>query len=119
MTEKDYCDSSMYTTLEKVGFPLKKMKIRGSDKSFTEKNIPVLLYDVQTWLMKNQDIFIYPVIDKFLDEDGDTTWISYMFIPYIGIKALCRRKKYEDALLEGIKVGLDFIITHRTKNNDD
>lgn len=67
------------------------------------------LYDAQEWLRTKKDICIYPVIDKFLDEDGSTLWISYMYIPYIGVRALCKRKTYQEALLEGIKEAVKFI----------
>lgn len=71
----------------------------------------VSLYDAQKWLREEKDIYIYPVVDKFLDEDGDTTWITYMYVPYASVRALCKRKRYEDALLEGIKEAINFIKT--------
>ena len=97
--EKNYCDRDTCIALCEIGYSIVNYELAGS----------IHLYDAQKFLREQKDIFIYPAIDKFLDEEGNTIWITYMYIPYVSVRAICKRKTYEDALLEGIKEAIIFI----------
>ena len=94
LTEKDYCDHETAWELCALGYPGTAL---------------VLLYSAQKWLREEKDIFIYPVVDKFLDEEGNTMWNCQIYIPYVLIKFTHPKNTFEDALLDGIKEAIKFI----------
>ena len=107
INEKDCCDYETSMALCELGCIPSIY-----DKATTSTVLTIIsLYDAQKWLREEKEILIYPVVDKFIDEDGDITWITYMYVPYVSVRALCKRKRYEDALLEGIKEAINFIKT--------
>ena len=53
LTNKDYCDYDATVALEELGFPIRKIKVKGK-----EKNIPILLYEAQKWLREEKEVYI-------------------------------------------------------------
>ena len=94
LTEKDYCDYETALKLCALGYP---------------GTAWILLYSAQKWLREEKDIFIYPIVDKFLDEEGNTMWNCQIYIPYVLIKFTHPKNTFEDALLDGIKEAIKFI----------
>ena len=99
LKEKDYCDYDICAALEELGFPIRRIKVKGE-----EKHVPILLYESQKWLRNTHNLHIstkpYPC------EDG-LMWMYEIrqFTPYLVcvIKNKTGFQKEEEALLEGIK----------------
>ena len=108
LEEKDYCDEETSWDLYTLGL----------DKCDYYDGPIVLLYEAQKWLMDEMDIYIYPTIDRFIDEDGNTLWVTHMYIPYVGLRILEKRKTYQEALLDGIKEAIKFI-NEMSKNKNE
>ena len=53
LTEKDYCDYETCVALEELGFPIRRIKVKGK-----EKNVPISLYDAQKWLRENHNLHV-------------------------------------------------------------
>ena len=96
LTEKDYCDYDTCVALEELGFPIRRIKVKGE-----EKHVPVLLYEAQKFLREEKKCFInvfFIAADKWLWE------IDITYPNDTGRGKLIRlHKSYEEALLEGIK----------------
>lgn len=100
LTEKDYCDYETSVALYELGYDCQVIHL------IAEK---ITLYEAQKWLREEKDIFIYPIVDKFLNEEGDTIWNCQIYIPYVLIKFTHPKNTFEDALLDGIKEAIKFI----------
>ena len=93
LTKKDYCDYDTCVALKELGFPIRRIKVKG-----IEKNVPILLYEAQKWLREKKQMILLPA---YLE--GANVWIC----------EICYRKErlgfggynqsYEEALSEGIK----------------
>ena len=53
LTEKDYCDYDTCVALEELGFPIRRIKVKGE-----EKRVPILLYEAQKWLREEHNLHI-------------------------------------------------------------
>ena len=62
---------------------------------------------VQSWL-RTQAIYIYPVIDKYNDNDK-VTWQCEVFVPYLRNYRIGNGLSYEDAMKLGIKEGIKIL----------
>ena len=98
LTEKDYCDYDICVALEELGFPIRRIKVKGE-----EKHVPILLYEAQKWLREERGLHVeisifannYDV--EIISTNGDKHGYHNVFIEKCGFKS------YEEALLEGIK----------------
>ena len=61
LTEKDYCDKETSDELEELGFPIRRIKVKG-----TEKNVPISLYEAQKWLREEKEVYV-TVIPEYND----------------------------------------------------
>lgn len=53
LNNKDYCDYDTCVTLEELGFPIRRIKIKGK-----EKNVPILLYEAQKFLREKANLHL-------------------------------------------------------------
>ena len=53
LNNKDYCDYETCVTLEELGFPIRRIKIKGK-----EKNVPILLYEAQKFLREKANLHL-------------------------------------------------------------
>lgn len=111
LTEKDYCDYDTCVALEELGFPIRRIKVKGE-----EKHVPILLYETQKWLREEKGIHI--IINYIcLDEN-----IFMYTLRYVGKKlreggGLYNNKQYssyEEALSEGIKEAVKILKENET-----
>lgn len=59
LTNKDYCDYDTSITLDELGFPLKRMKVKNFiDGQFSESIVTVLLYEAQKFLREEKKLHI-------------------------------------------------------------
>lgn len=102
LTEKDYCDYETSIALEKLGFPIRRIKIKGE-----EKHVPFLLYEAQKWIREEKKIDILIQL-----ETKDIHLSSKYYSIYMSYMSRFRREfsyisknfdSYEEALSEGIK----------------
>ena len=104
LTEKDYCDYETCVALEELGFPIRRIKVKG-----TEKNVPISLYEAQKFLREEKSIYVtvgcpqimneglgwsYEVCDKPWNGHSDDDCVKASGGAY---------DSYEEALSEGIK----------------
>ena len=104
LTEKDYCDYETCVALKELGFPIRRIKVKGE-----EKHVPILLYEAQKFLREEKNI----IVDVFVDDDSDTP-ITYnvhkdgeCVIHHHG--RYFAIKDWSLALLEGIKVAVKIL----------
>lgn len=102
LTEKDYCDNDTTVALEELGFPIRRIKVKG-----TEKNVPISLYEAQKWLREEKKIDVMVQLDT-----KDIHLSSKYYSIYMSYMSRFRREfsyifknfdSYEEALSEGIK----------------
>lgn len=53
LTEKDYCNYNVCIALEELGFPIRRIKVKGE-----EKHVPILLYEAQKFLREEHGIIV-------------------------------------------------------------
>ena len=99
LENRDYCDYETCVALKELGFPIRRIKVKG-----IEKNVPILLYEAQKFLREEKDIDIQIMIS-----DHNLRWY------YVEIyrNGFCKTLKngyaiknfitYEKALLEGVR----------------
>ena len=110
LTEKDYCDYDTCVALEELGFPIRRIKVKGE-----EKHVPVLLYEAQKFLREEKKCFInifFVAVDKWLWE------IDIIYPNGTGrgkVIKLC--KSYEEALLEGVRASIKILQDEQKENN--
>jgi hypothetical protein len=109
LTDKDYCDYETCVTLNGLGFPFRKIKVKG-----IEKNVPISLYEAQKWLREEKGIFVY--IDVPWKTDDGLGW-SY----FCCNKPMTEEDKevcfasggfydsYEEALSEGVCQAIEIL----------
>ena len=94
ITEKDYCDYETCVALEELGFLIRRIKVKG-----TEKGVPILLSEAQKWLREEKNIITMP---RFKELSALWDCIVYnenkQHAYGVGVQ-----ETYEEALLEGIK----------------
>lgn len=100
LTEKDYCDYDTCVALEELGFPIRRIKVKGK-----EKYVPILLYEAQKWLREKHQIHI--MVDRFgqdhmwcIKEKGAIGITHQDYEDYVN---------YESALLGGIKYAIKLL----------
>ena len=94
LTEKDYCNNDITVVLEELGFPIRRIKVKGK-----EKNIPILLYEAQMWLREERGILLQPTYLELSDE-----WICVIHDKNKRHGYSTQKQKdYEETLFEGIK----------------
>ena len=104
LTEKDYCDKETSDELEELGFPIRRIKVKG-----TEKNVPISLYEAQKWLREEKNI----IVEVFVDDDSDTP-ITYNI--YKDRECVCHHhgkywsvEEWSEALSEGVKCAVKIL----------
>lgn len=53
VTQKDYSDNDTCVALEELGFPIRRIKVKGK-----ENNVPILLYEAQKWLREEHNLHL-------------------------------------------------------------
>ena len=53
LSNNDYCDYETCVALEELGFPIRRIKVKGK-----EKNVPILLYEAQKFLREKKNLHI-------------------------------------------------------------
>jgi hypothetical protein len=116
LTEKDYCDYDTCIALEELGFPIRRIKVKGE-----EKNVPILLYEAQKFLREEKNI---DVLIKLECKDVYSSLKHYsVYLSYIG--SFIRRfqylldefNSYEEALSEGIKIAVKILKEENNEHN--
>ena len=106
LTEKDYCDYETRVAFEELGFPIRRIKVKGE-----EKNVPISLYEAQKWL-REKGIFVH--ISHPLRVENDVFW-NYEVLDEAwddGKQNPCvcaaggLFDSYEDALQKGIEMAV-------------
>lgn len=104
LTKKDYCDYDTCVAFEELGFPIKRIKVKGE-----EKHVPILLYEAQKWLREKKNIIVsvyyYSKTDKYNEH---WYWILYQNGHEKDISGILGAT-YEEALLEGIKESIKIL----------
>ena len=106
LTEKDYCDYDTCVALEELGFPIRRIKIKGK-----EKHIPILLYEAQKWLREEKKIDVF-VRAGYLGKNRVRHYYVEVFTSNDVITLDNDREdydSYEEALLEGIKEAIKIL----------
>ena len=110
LTEKDYCDYETCVALEELGFPIRRIKVKGE-----EKHVPILLYEAQKWLREEKDIhievyacaggYIYELCKAYKSDSfsGGTTIYTPNDVDNPKLNDAGRYDDFETCLLEGIK----------------
>lgn len=111
LTEKDYCDYDTCVALNELGLSFEDASQRFERNILTNiyEEVPrPLLYEAQKWLM-TQGIYIAPRIYLYHDInlDDETSWECNIYIAYAAIYTVGKSLSYEDALLLGIKEGIN------------
>ena len=111
LTEKDYCDYDTCVALNELGLSFKDASQKFERNILTNRYEEVprpLLYEAQQWLM-TQGIYIAPRIYLYHDInlDDETSWECNIYIAYAAIYTIGKSLSYEDALLLGIKEGIN------------
>ena len=110
--EKDYCDYDTCVALKELGFPIRRIKVKG-----TEKNVPILLYEAQKWLREKEIyVSVIPEYNEFRPVKGvkyrlevahwkndDFGYETIEWFDEEELHIVCCFDSYEEALLEGIK----------------
>ena len=119
LTEKDYCDYDTCVALDGLGFPFRKIKIKGE-----EKNVPILLYEAQKWLREEKRIcvevdccaggYVWELCKAYHKDwfsGGTTIYTHYCEDNAINplLNDCGKYDSYEEALLEGIKEAIKIL----------
>lgn len=99
LTEKDYCDYDTCITLEELGFPIRRIKVKGE-----EKHVPILLYEAQKWLRESKQMILFPA---YLE--GANLWICEICYKREGLGFGGYNQSYEEALSECIKEAIKIL----------
>ena len=113
LTEKDYCDYDTYVALKELGFPIRRIKVKG-----IEKNVPILLYEAQKWLREEKEVYV-TVIPEYNDyrpikgvkyrlevahwKDDEFGYETIEWLDEECLHTIITFDSYEEALSEGIK----------------
>lgn len=113
LTEKDYCDYDTCVALEELGFPIRRIKVKGE-----EKNVPILLYEAQKWLREEKEVYV-TVIPEYNDyrpvkgvkyrlevahwKDDEFGYETIEWLDEECLHTIITFDSYEEALSEGIK----------------
>ena len=101
ITEKDYCDTDTCVALEKLGFPIRRIKVKRE-----EKHVPILLYEAQKFLREEWGVHITINYMYHLNEHSFGVTLRFVGKALRDSGALYDTTKYstyEEALNEGIK----------------
>ena len=99
LDNEDYCDYDTCVALEELGFPIRRIKVKGK-----EKNIPILLYEAQKWLREEKGVIV-GIINNFTIQAFDYYVSTWEEDRYRGNKY----SSYEDALQRGIKEAIKLL----------
>lgn len=124
LTEKDYCDKDLSTTLMEMGFrgfghfyyEKNSSKLKATSQFLTVRTAKALnltlaisLYEAQKWLREEKNI----IVEVFVDDDSDTP-ITYNI--YKGGECVCHHhgkywsvKEWSEALSEGVKCAVKIL----------
>ena len=114
LTEKDYCDYETCVALEELGFPIRRIIVKGE-----EKHVPILLYEAQKWLREEKKIGVF--VSGF--KNGYTFWVYNLLIGYILYQGFFdnqtgeKYKSYEEALSEGVRTSIKILQDEQKENN--
>ena len=94
LENRDYCDYETCVALKELGFPIRRIKVKG-----IEKNVPILLYEAQKWLREEKGICVYP---QYFGNTNEWIHTIYVKSQRRAIRNF-HSTTYENSLLEGIK----------------
>ena len=100
LTEKDYCDKETSDELEELGFPIRRIKVKG-----TEKNVPISLYEAQKWLREEKHIDALVNLDDLKGyfpfiKIWECFWKTFIILEEMEDKKVSYFVNYEEALVE-------------------
>lgn len=118
MTNKDYCNHETCVALEELGFPIRRIKVKGE-----EKRVPILLYEAQKWLREEKEIYVtvIPEYDDYRPVKGVkyrlevAHWkddeFGYETIEWLDeeLYTIITFDSYEEALSEGVKCAVKLL----------
>lgn len=121
LTEKDYCDYDTCVALEELGFPIRRIKVKGE-----EKHVPISLYEAQKWLREEKGIhveiyacaggYIYELSKAYKPDSfsGGTTIYTPNDVDNPKLNDAGRYDNFETCLLEGIKEAVKILKENET-----
>lgn len=113
LTEKDYCDYDTCVALEELGFPIRRIKVKGE-----EKHVSISLYEAQKWLREKKKIDVLIELetkDIHLSSKYYSVHISYMSHFRREFSYISKNfDSYEEALSEGIKEAVKILKDEQT-----
>ena len=119
LTEKDYCDYETRVAFEELGFPIRRIKVKGE-----EKNVPISLYEAQKWLREEKRIcvevdccaggYVWELCKAYHKDwfsGGTTIYTHYCEDNAINpiLNDCGKYDSYEEALLEGVKAAVNIL----------
>ena len=109
LTEKDYCDYETCVALEELGFPIRRIKVKGK-----EKHVPILLYEAQKWLREEKKVDVLVYLDDLKGyfpfiRIWDGSWKTFINLEEMEGKKVTYSSNYEEALSEGIKEAIEIL----------
>ena len=122
MTEKDYCGYDTRVALEELGFPIRRIKVKG-----VEKIVPILLYEAQKFLRKEKEIcvevyacaggFMWELCKPFRTDSfsGGTTIYVTDDEDNPKLNDCGKFDEWEDALEDGIKMAVKVVKERENK----
>lgn len=110
LNNKDYCDYDTCVALEELGFPIKRIKVKGE-----EKNVPILLYEAQKWLSKEKKIEVNATYDNVVELHWH--WYMKSLINRNQTTSIINHDSYESALLAGIKEAIKILKEVKKSDN--
>lgn len=100
LENKDYCNHDICVALEELGFPIRRIKVKGE-----EKNVPILLYEAQKWLREENGIEIV-VLSKGMI--GSPYYYQVYTEDYV-VDDNEEYSSYEEALSEGLRTSIKIL----------
>lgn len=122
MTEKDYCGYDTRVALEELGFPIRRIKVKG-----VEKIVPILLYEAQKFLRKEKEIcvevyacaggFMWELCKPFRTDSfsGGTTIYVTDDEDNPKLNDCGKFDEWEDALEDGLKMAVKVVKERENK----
>ena len=106
LTEKDYCDYDTSRELKELGFPIRRIKVKGE-----EKHVPILLYEAQEFLREEKAIIVEANFDLMYKGQPRFSWRALYnltqhkgcYYTFDSVESKEDYDSYEEALSEGIK----------------
>ena len=114
LTNKDYCDYDTCVALEELGFPIRRIKVKGK-----EKHVPILLYEAQKWLREEKHIDVLVYLDDLKGyfpfiRIWEGSWKTFVNLEEREVEKVTYSANYEQTLAEGIKCAVKILKENET-----